>query len=53
MQKIRCTGYVRKEEVLQRVKKERNILPTIQRREDALNWSCIETAYQNTFLKER
>jgi hypothetical protein len=32
MQKISFTGYVRNEEVLQRVKKERNILPTIRRR---------------------
>jgi hypothetical protein len=30
MEKISCTGYVRDEEVLQRVNEEKNILPTIK-----------------------
>jgi len=36
MEKISWTDYVRNEEVMQRVREERNILQTIKRREDNL-----------------
>jgi len=38
MERIRCTERVRNEEVLQRVKEERNILQTTKRRK--YNWIC-------------
>jgi hypothetical protein len=38
MERIRWTERVRNEEVLQRVKEERNILQTIKRRKN--NWIC-------------
>jgi hypothetical protein len=40
-------------EVLQRVKEENDLLQTIKRRLSGLVTSCVETAFSNTLLKER
>jgi len=48
---ISCTDHVRYEEVLQRVREDRNILHTITRRK--ANWiGHILPDFQNTILKE-
>ena len=54
MEKISWTDHVRNEEVLLRVKEQRNILPEISKRE--AHWIghiCTETAFYNMLLKER
>jgi len=54
MEKISWTNHVRNAEVLHRVKEERNIVHTVNRRK--FNWigqSCIISAFQNMLLKER
>jgi hypothetical protein len=51
MEKISWTDYVRNEEVLLRVKKQRNILQEI--RLTGLVTFCVETAFCNRLLKER
>ena len=54
MEKISWTDHVRKEEVLLRVKEQRNILHEISKRKaKGLVTFCIETAYYNRLLKER
>jgi hypothetical protein len=45
MEKISWTDRVRNEEVLQRVKEERNIVHTVKRRLTGLVTSCVETAF--------
>ena len=53
MVKISQTDRVRNEEVLQRVKNDRNVLNTTNRRK--ANWIgdiCVGIAFQNTLLKE-
>jgi hypothetical protein len=53
MEMINWTDHVRNEEVLQRVKEERNILQTVKRRK--ANWIghiFVGTAFENTLLKE-
>jgi hypothetical protein len=52
MEKISWTDRVRNEEVLHRVKEERNIVHTVKRRLTGLVTSCVETAFWNTWLKE-
>ena len=47
MEKIICSDHVRNEEVSQRVKGERNMLHTIQRRK--ANW-IAHTLYRNSVL---
>jgi len=49
MEKISWTDYVRNEEVLLRVKEQRNILHEIRKRKAKL----LETAFYNGLLKER
>ena len=54
MEKISWTDHVRNEEVLLRVKEQRNILHEIRKRKS--NWIghiCVETAFYNRLLKER
>ena len=54
MEKISCTDHVRNEEVLLRVKVQRNILHEINKRK--ANWIVtfyVETAFYNGLLKER
>ena len=54
MEKISWTDLVRNEEVLLRVKEQRNILREIRKRK--ANWMvtfCLETALYNKLLKER
>ena len=54
MEKIIWTDHVRSEEVLLRVKEQRNILHEISERK--VNWIghiCVETAFYNMLLKER
>ena len=54
MEKISWTDHVRNEEVLLRVKEQRNILHEIRKRK--ANWIvtfCLETAFYNGLLKER
>jgi hypothetical protein len=54
MEKISLTNRVRNEEVLLRVKEQRNILHEINTRK--ANWIghiCVETAFYNRLLKER
>ena len=54
MEKISWTDHVRNEEVLLRVKEQRNILHEIRKRK--ANWLvtfCVETAFYNGLLKER
>ena len=54
MEKIIWTEHVRNEEVLLRVKEQRNILHEINKRK--VNWIghfCVETAFYNGLLKER
>ena len=54
MEKISCTDHVRNEDVLLRVKEQRNILHEIRKRK--ANWIghfCVETAFYNGLLKER
>jgi hypothetical protein len=54
MEKISWTDHVRNEDVLLRVKEQRNILHEIRKRK--ANWMvtfCIETAFYNWLLKER
>jgi len=55
MEKINWTDHVRNEEVLLRVKEQRNILHEICKRK--ANWIghtfCVETAFYNGLLKER
>jgi hypothetical protein len=48
------TNHVRNEDVLHRVKEDRNILPTIKE-ERLIGFvpSCVGTVLQNTVLKER
>ena len=49
---ISWTNGVKNEEVLHRVKEERNILCTIKRRLTGLVISCVITAFINMLLKE-
>ena len=54
MEKIRWTEHVRNEEVLLRVKEQRNILHEINKRK--ANWIChicVENAFYNGLLQER
>ena len=54
MEKISSSNHVRNEEVLLRVKEQRNILHEICKRK--ANWIghiCVETAFYNGLLKER
>ena len=55
MEKINWTDHVRNEEVLFRVKEQRNILHEIRKRK--AYWighiPCVETAFYNGLLKER
>ena len=54
MEKISWTDYVKNEEVLLRVKEQRNILHEIRKRK--ANWIGhirVETAFYNGLLKER
>ena len=53
MEKISWTDHVRNEDVLLRVKEQRNILHEIRKRK--ANWVtfCVETAFYNGLLKER
>jgi len=54
MEKISWTDHVRNEEVLFRVKEQRNILHEIRKRKvNGLVTFCIETAFYNGLLKER
>jgi len=54
MEKISWTDHVRNEEVLLRVKEERNILREISKRKaDWIGQICVETAFYNGLLKER
>jgi hypothetical protein len=48
MEKISWSDRVRNEEVLQRVKEERNILPTVKRRK--ANW-IVDSLRRNYILK--
>jgi len=50
MEKISWTDHVRNEDVLLRVKEQRNILHEIRKR---LVTFCVETAFYNGLLKER
>ena len=50
---ISWTNCVRKEEVLLRVKEQRNILHEISKRLTGLVTFCVETAFYNGLLKER
>ena len=53
-EKISCTDCVRNEEVLHRVKEDRNIVHTLKRgRLTGLVICCVGTAFWNTLLKER
>jgi hypothetical protein len=54
MEKISWTDHVRNEEVVLRVKEQRNILHEIRKRKT--NWMvifCVETAFYKGLLKER
>ena len=52
MEKISWTDHVRNEDVLLRVKEQKNILHEIRKRK--ANWTfCVETAFYNGLLKER
>jgi hypothetical protein len=51
MEKIICAERVRNEEVLHRVKEERNIVHT-KRRLTGLVTSCVGITLKNTLLKE-
>jgi len=54
MERISWTNHVRNEEVLLRVKEQRNILHEVRKRK--ANWIvtfCVETAFYNGLLKER
>jgi hypothetical protein len=51
MEKISWTDHVRNEEVLLRVKKQRNILHEINRRLTGLVTFCIETVFYSRLLK--
>jgi len=54
MGKISWTYHVRNEEVLLRVKEQRNILHEIRKRSlTGLVTFCVETAFYNGLLKER
>jgi hypothetical protein len=54
MEKISWTDHVRNEEVLLRVKEQRNILHEIRNgRLTVLVTFCVETAFYNGLLKER
>jgi hypothetical protein len=53
MEKISWTDHVRNEEVLLRVKEQRNILHEVNGTLTGLVTSCIETAFYNRLLKER
>jgi len=54
MEKISWTDHVRNEEVLLRVKEQRNILhETGNGRRTGLVAFCVETAFYNGLLKER
>ena len=53
MEKISWTDHVGNENVLLRVKEQRNILHEINGRRTGLVTFCVETAYYNGLLKER
>jgi phosphoribosyl-dephospho-CoA transferase len=54
MEKISWPDNVRSEEVLLRVKEQRNILHKIRKRQQTgLVTFCVETAFYNGLLKER
>jgi hypothetical protein len=54
IEKISWTDYVRNEEVLLRVKEQRNILHEISKRGlNGLVTFCVETAFYNRLLKKR
>jgi len=54
MEKISWTYHLRNEEVLLRVKEQRNVLHEIQKRRlTGLVTFCVETAFYNGLLKEK
>jgi hypothetical protein len=53
MEKISWTDHVRNEEVLLRVKEQRNILHEINKQLTGLVTFCVETAFYNRLLQER
>jgi hypothetical protein len=53
MEKIGWTDRVRNEEVLQRVKKERNMLQTIRRKANWIGHILRRNCLLNTLLKKR
>jgi hypothetical protein len=53
MEKISWTDHVRNEEVLLKVKEQRNFLLEVKGRLPALVTFCVETAFYNGLLKER
>ena len=53
MEKISWTAHVRNEEILLRVKEQRNILHEINGRRTGLVTFCVETAFYNGLLKKR
>jgi hypothetical protein len=53
MEKISWTDHVRKEEVLLKVKEQRNILHEISKRKAKwIGHICVETAFNNRLLNE-
>jgi hypothetical protein len=52
-EKISCADLVRNEEVLQRVKEDRNIIHTVKLKLTGLVISWVEIAFQNTLLMAR
>jgi len=54
MEKVIWTNYVRNEEILLRVKEQRNILLEISKRKsNRMVTFCLETAFYNGLLKEK
>jgi hypothetical protein len=54
MEKISWTDHVRNEEILLRVKEQRNILHEIRKRKaNSIDHICVEIAFYNRLLKER
>jgi len=53
MEKISWTDHLRNEDVLLRVKEQRNILKYVNGRRTGLVTFCVETTFYNGLLKER
>jgi hypothetical protein len=53
MEKINWTDHLRNEDVLLRVKEQRNILKYVNGRRTGLVTFCVETTFYNGLLKER